>query len=199
MVEYQKFDEVVGYTSIALDTRFVKIRKEESNYGNFLADLARLYYDCDVTAFNAGIVRNDAIIGPGKLTYSKISNIIDSPLVVKQLKGSVILAMLEMSVSSYPNYTGQFLFISGMTFSFDYLRSPRVQKVFIEGRPLDTLKDYTLCTTLYQSKGGDGFTMLKEGDMIIDEVKGTSMVHLLLKFFKAADTHQEYESIKVLA
>jgi hypothetical protein len=47
-----------------------------------------------VTAINAGMVRNDALIGPGKLTYSKISNIIDSPLIVKQLKGSIILKML---------------------------------------------------------------------------------------------------------
>lgn len=84
----------MGYTSVALDTRFTKIRKEESNYGNFIADLARLYYDCDVTAINAGMVRNDSIMGPGKLTYSKISNIIDSPLVVKQVRGSTILKML---------------------------------------------------------------------------------------------------------
>lgn len=41
--------------------------------------------------------------------------------------------------------------------------------------------------------------MLKEGEMIVDEVKGTTMLHLLLKFFKAADTHQEYQSIKLLA
>lgn len=190
MVEYKKFDQVVGYTSVALDTRFTKIRKEESNYGNFLADLARLYYDCDITSFNAGMVRNDTIMGPGKLTYSKISNIIDSPLIVKQLRGSTILKMLELSVSSYPNYTGQFLFVSGMSFSFDCLKEPRVQKVMIGGRPLELHREYTLCTTLYQARGGDGFSMLKEGQMIIDEVKGTSMLHLLLKFFKAADTHQ---------
>jgi 2',3'-cyclic-nucleotide 2'-phosphodiesterase/3'-nucleotidase len=91
MVEYKKFDEAVGYASVPLDTRFVKIRKEESNYGNFLADLARLYYDCDITTINAGMLRNDAIMGPGILTYSKISNIIDSPLVVKRVKGSTIL------------------------------------------------------------------------------------------------------------
>lgn len=40
--------------------------------------------------------------------------------------------------------------------------------------------------------------MLKEGNLIIDEVKATTMLNLLLKFFKAPDTHQEYESIKVL-
>jgi 2',3'-cyclic-nucleotide 2'-phosphodiesterase (5'-nucleotidase family) len=107
------------------------------------------------------MVRNDAIMGPGKLTYSKISNIIDSPLIVKQLRGSTILKMLELSVSSYPNYTGQFLFVSGLTFSFDYLKEPRVQEVKIGGKNLDIHNHYTLCTSLYQARGGDGFIMLK--------------------------------------
>ena len=41
--------------------------------------------------------------------------------------------------------------------------------------------------------------MLKESEALIDETKATNMLSLLLKFFKAADTHQEYESIKLLA
>lgn len=32
----------------------------------------------------------------------------------------------------------------------------------------------------------------------MDEVKAITMLNLLLKFFKAADSHQEYESIKIL-
>jgi hypothetical protein len=79
------------------------------------------------------------------------------------------------------------------------MRSPRVQEVLVDGVALEEQREYTVCTTLYQARGGDGFAMLKGGETIIDEIKGTSMLHLLLKFFKAADTHQEYESIKVLA
>lgn len=55
-----------------------------------------------------------------------------------------------------------------------------------------------MTTTFYQAKGGDGFEMMKGGEVLIDEVKGTTMLNLLLKFFKAPDTHQEYESIKML-
>jgi len=40
--------------------------------------------------------------------------------------------------------------------------------------------------------------MLKGGQLIIDEIQAISMLNLLLKFFKAADSHQEYESIKIL-
>jgi hypothetical protein len=117
----------VGYAAVPLETRFTKIRKEESNYGNFFADLARLYYDCDITAINSGMIRNDIVLGPGRLTFSKVSNIIDSAMVVKKVKGKAIFDMLELSVSQYPNYSGQFLFVSGLRFAFDHRLSPRVQ------------------------------------------------------------------------
>lgn len=136
MEEYKYFDEVMAYTECPLETRFTKIRKQESNYGNFLADLARLYYDSDLAAINSGMVRNDVIIQPGKLTYSKISNIIDSPMVVKQVKGKNILAMLELSVSNYPQFSGQFLFVSGVRYEFDPDKTPRVQKVTIGEKEL---------------------------------------------------------------
>lgn len=80
----------------------MKIRTEESNFGNFFADLSRLYYDTDIAAINAGMIRNDSFIPKGRLSYSKISNIIDSPMIAKRVLGSVILAMLEYSVKLYP-------------------------------------------------------------------------------------------------
>lgn len=116
MKEYSKYDEVVGYTDVPLETQFVKIRTEESNLGNFFADLSRLYYDTDIAAINAGLIRNDSYIPKGRLSYSKISNIIDSPMIAKRVLGSVILAMLEHSVQLYPEFAGAFLFVSGLRF-----------------------------------------------------------------------------------
>jgi 5'-nucleotidase len=136
MEEYKEFDDVVAYTECDLETRFTKIRRQESNYGNFLADLARLYYDSDVAAINAGMVRNDVLINSGRLTYSKISNIIDSPMVVKKVTGKTILDMLELSVATYPQFSGQFLFLSGVRFEFDPDSTPRVKTVTIGDQPL---------------------------------------------------------------
>jgi hypothetical protein len=62
--------------------------------GNFFVDLVKLYYDCDAAIINAGMIRNDTLIPIGKLTYSKISNIINSPMVVKILKGKTILSAI---------------------------------------------------------------------------------------------------------
>ena len=81
---------MVGHTDVELDTRFTSIRTKETNYGNFFADLIRRYYDTDFGFINAGMIRNDMVIPPGKITYSKVSNIIDSPIIVIRLTGSKI-------------------------------------------------------------------------------------------------------------
>jgi len=81
-----------------------------------LTDLSRLYYDSNIAVINSGMVRNDTIIPKGRLTYSKISNIIDSQMIVKKVNGKAILDMLEYSVSQYPGFAGQFLFVSGLSF-----------------------------------------------------------------------------------
>lgn len=48
------------------------------------------------------MIRNDALIPVGRITYSKVSNIIDSPMVVLKVTGNVIKEALELSVGSYP-------------------------------------------------------------------------------------------------
>lgn len=61
----------------------MEIRSRETNYGNFVTDLIRAYYDVDAAILNSGSVRCDMLIPPGELRYSLISNIINNVLVVK--------------------------------------------------------------------------------------------------------------------
>jgi hypothetical protein len=77
------------------------------------------------------MIRNDALIPVGRLTYSKISNIIDSQMVAKIISGNNIMRMLEYSVSEYPGFAGSFLFVSGIKFEFDHTKKPRVQRVWV--------------------------------------------------------------------
>ena len=64
--------------------------------------MVKKYYDADCAFINAGMIRNDALIPVGRITYSKVSNIIDSPMVVLKVTGKVIKEALELSVGSYP-------------------------------------------------------------------------------------------------
>jgi 5'-nucleotidase len=62
MEEYKKVDRVVGWADTQLEARFKVIRTQESNYGNFFADLFRSYYDVDIALLNSGCIRNDVIL-----------------------------------------------------------------------------------------------------------------------------------------
>ena len=188
MLEYNKNDSVVGYTEVDLDTRFSQVRTRETNYGNFVADLARAYFDSDCCVINSGSIRNDAMIKSGLLNYSVISNIINDILIVKEVPGSALLEMLEYSISNLPNtFAGSFLLISGIRFTYDYRKNPRIQSVEVAGAPLDLQRMYSLTTFFYLSTGGDGFSMIRNCKFIVDQVGGIDLLRLLLRFFKGSE------------
>ena len=54
----------------------------------------------------------------------------------------------------------------------------------IRGTPLDENKTYTTATTHFMGGGGDGFGMLKDSKVLVDETAGIQTLALLLKFFK---------------
>jgi 2',3'-cyclic-nucleotide 2'-phosphodiesterase (5'-nucleotidase family) len=70
MEAYKNNDDIVGYTEIDLETRFTIHRTQETAYGNFFADLMRLYMDTDIALANSGSIRNDCILPAGPLKYS---------------------------------------------------------------------------------------------------------------------------------
>lgn len=134
----------------------------ETNYGNFLADLVRNYFDTDCCVLNSGCIRNDLTIKPGKLNFSMVSNLINDVLVVKEVTGKIILEALEYSVSSLPDcFAGSFLLISGMRYTFDYRKKPKVQEVTIQDKPLMLDHTYSVAMKFYISMGGDGFSMFR--------------------------------------
>lgn len=188
MADYDKKDYIVGHCSIELETRFNKIRTSQTNYGNFVADLVRFYFDCDCCLLNSGSIRNDLVIKPGFLTYSVISNLINDQLVVKEIPGKDLLKALQYSVSGLPDsFSGCFLQVSGLKYSYDYRKNPRIQEVEVCGWPLELERNYSVACLSFISTGGDGFSMLKDHKFIIDHVTGIDTLSLLLKFFKGTD------------
>lgn len=97
-----------------------------------MCDLTRLYYDTDAAIINSGSIRNDLLVPVGRLTYSKVSNIINSPLVIKLIPGHKVREMLELSVAACPDgFAGSFLMVSGIRFEYDWKKTPRVGKIWI--------------------------------------------------------------------
>lgn len=104
----------------------------ETNYGNFLADLVRAYFDSDCCVLNSGCIRNDIRVKPGKLNFSMVSDLINDVLVVKHIPGKILLEALEYAVSALPDcFAGCFLLVSGIRYTFDYRKKPKIQEVFV--------------------------------------------------------------------
>lgn len=180
----------VGWTAAPLDGRFTTVRREESNFGNFVCDIMRYHYQGDCSIMASGTIRGDQIYGPGPITLKDITDCFpfEDPLVVIRASGKNIRAALENSVSMYPalegmcelpeslnsnsrrcgglaNYgkmTGRFPQVSNIKFSFDPSKpaGSRVIAAGIGDKPIDDDKQYVVVTRGYMARGKDGYESL---------------------------------------
>ena len=105
-----------------------------------------------------------------------------------EVPGSVLRDVLERSVTAYPQESGGFLQVSGLTFVFDPARPPgqRVVRVLVGGEPLDPEKRYTLAANNYTARGGDGYTMLATAKPLVFPEDGPSLAEALLQAMERA-------------
>lgn len=169
----ERMDENLGNFSVDLDGRFEKMRTSETNLGNWVCDVVLSATGADVVILNSGTFRSDRIHSAGPFKMRDLVSIIPmhDPLVVIEVTGKTILAALENGVSAYPRLEGRFPQISGISFAFDPKAEP-FKRVFtdlvqIADEWLDENQNYSLCTTLYLYRGRDGFTMLKDANVIV--------------------------------
>lgn len=95
-------------------------------------------------------------------------------VVTRMVTGSQLWSVLEHSVGAMPAANGRFGQISGFKFTYDVAAAPglRVQSVALDdGTPI--LKDntlYSFATNDFTNTGGDGYTMLADGQGVTREV-----------------------------
>lgn len=103
-----------------------------------------------------------------------------------------MLEMLEYAVANLPHtFAGSFLVVSGIKYTYDYRKNPRVQTVTVNEAPLDLNKIYTVATFFYLSMGGDGFSMIRNCPFKVDQVGGIDLLRLILRFFKGLENSLE--------
>jgi len=60
----------------------------------------------------------------------KLANIIDDLVIVKSIPGDAVYKMLEYAVSGLPtSFMGSFLLVSGVKYTYDLTKTPRVQSI----------------------------------------------------------------------
>lgn len=197
-----KLDKPIGHSLAPLDARFVVVRKQESNMGNFVCDLMRTHYNADCCIMAAGTIRGDQIYPPGVLRIKDIMNCFpfEDPCVVVEAPGQAILDALENSVSTYPALEGRFPQVSNIVFTFDASLPPGKRipgpttNVQIGGEPLVLDKMYKLVTRDYMTRGKDGFkSLLAESSggqlkEIVSDENGMLISMLLRQYFMSLKT-----------
>ncbi|MCJ1445066.1 MAG: hypothetical protein MMC23_005571 [Stictis urceolatum] len=193
-----KLDKPIGVTAAPLDARFTTVRLKESNYGNFVCDMMRMYYAADCAMMAAGTIRGDQIYPPGVLKMKDIMDCFpfEDPVVVLRVKGDAVRKALENGVSQYPALEGRFLQVSGIGFGFDPKKivGERVADVEVGGKPLDEEREYVVVTRDYMARGKDGFTSLRTkeaggvAESVVSEEEGILISMMLRQYFLGLKT-----------
>ena len=188
----KELDLVIGRTTVPLDARNTTVRAAESALGNFIADVMRQAVDADVAMTNGGGIRTNALFPAGEIKRRDVVAWLPfGNIVVKvRIAGAAIRAALENGVSQLDTLGGRFPQVSGITYSFSRSRpaGSRIISVTIGGRPLDPDAFYTVATNDFMLAGGDGYTTMKSGQVIINEAGGPVMATAVANAIQQAGT-----------
>ncbi|WP_372634408.1 5'-nucleotidase C-terminal domain-containing protein [Cohnella sp.] len=177
--------EVVGSTKVDLQGEREFVRTSETNLGNLIADAMLAESGADVALTNGGGIR--ASIPAGDITVGQVITVLPfgNYIQTKRVKGSDLIAALELGVGSYPESLGGFPHVAGMKISFDETKpqGQRVQSVIVNGKPLDNNATYLLATNDFMAAGGDNYTMFKDYPIENDYA---SLEEAVIKYIRAS-------------
>ncbi len=178
------------------------VRRAETNAGDFVTDAYRIMTGADVAICNGGGVRAEIEIGSVSRSDLMNMNPWNNTMCIIEVTGQQLIDVLEHGMRSYPEYSGGFLQVSGVTFELEaWKESPvitdiygnfmgidetmerRVTNVKVAGEPIDLQNTYTLAGSRYVlMQGGDGMTML-EGANVVKQEGILCDSQLLIKYF----------------
>lgn len=188
----RELDVVIGRTSVPLDARNTAVRSAEAALGNLIADVMRQAVDADIAITNGGGIRSNSLFPAGEIKLRDVLGWLPfNNVVVKvRLSGAAVRAALENGVSQVENQGGRFPQVSGLSFVFSPARpaGSRVASVTIGGRPLDPNAMYTLATNDFIRDGGDGFTMVRDAEVIVSAAGGPVMSTAVAEAIRKAQT-----------
>ena len=164
------------------------IRNAETNMGDLTADAYRYVLGADIGFSNGGGIR--ANIPAGNITYNDALSVFPfgNMICMAEVTGQNVKDALEMASRLYPQESGGFLHVSGLTYTINssvptsiqlddkgnFVKvsgTYRVSDIMVNGQPLDLNKIYTVASHNYMLKsGGDGMSMFNNCNIVRDEV-----------------------------
>ena len=189
-------------TETEIDFKFNTIRNYESGFATWISNLINIDMGCDCCFFNSGSFRSDRVYPAGYVfTLEDIYEIFPILTIFCHLEmtGTMILRMLENSVSKWPALEGRYLQLGGIKMKFDPSKEEGSRvidgSVLIKDNLLEKDRTYCVCTTDYMTLGRDGYDVLKEAKMIIDEENGPNMLDIISDYLDIPNKKENREEI----
>lgn len=173
----KELDVAVGTTAVELDSRSSSVRSRETAMGNLVADAERTLTGADVALANGGGIRANKVYAPGT-SLSRRDILSELPfgnsVVLVELSGADLKAALENGLSMLEKGAGRFPQVSGLSLTVDASApaGTRVTAVKVGEAPLDPAKTYKVAANDFMFAGGDGYTMLAKGKVLIGRTDG---------------------------
>jgi 2',3'-cyclic-nucleotide 2'-phosphodiesterase (5'-nucleotidase family) len=181
----KELDVVIGETGTPLDARNATVRQQESNLGNFFADVMRAAVGADLAITNGGGIRTNALFPAGRIARKDVFAWLPfGNIVVKvALSGAVVRQALENGVSQWEQVGGRFPQVSGLRYTFNPTRpaGSRVTEVRVGDQPLNDGASYAVATNDFMLRGGDGYAMFAGGQVLISAAGGPLMVTAVIE------------------
>ncbi len=168
---------VIGKLASPLDSRRNVVRTQETAIGNLIADAMIKATGADIAIANGGGIRADREYPAGTeitrkdiLTELPFGNV----TVMTEVTGQQVWDAMENGFSKHEDGAGRFPQIAGMKVVADVKKpaGSRVVSVMVGDKPLDLAATYKVATNDYMLGGGDGYTALAGGKVIIDALGG---------------------------
>jgi 5'-nucleotidase/UDP-sugar diphosphatase len=189
----QELSQPLGQTQTALNSQSGEVRTREATMGNLIADALREALHAEVALINGGGIRANRLYEAGT-TLTRRDILQELPFgnvgVLVEMSGADLQAALEHGVSQVADKAGRFPQVSGLRFVYDPGKpaGKRVLEVQVSGKGLDHTATYRVATSDYLLKGGDGYSSLKNGKVLIDTNAGSLMATTVMDYVTAKGT-----------
>ncbi len=155
-------DETIGEAGLDLDGEHT--RKQETNLGDFLADIVRNTAGAEAAIIGGGSIRTSIKKGAVKVKHVYAVSPFNNYIVAIRLTGRQIKDALEHGVSAIADDAGRFPQVSAIRFI--YSRSApvgeKVREISVNNSPLVMDKEYSVATDDFLAAGGDGYKAFGE-------------------------------------
>lgn len=160
----KRLKTVIGKTTVDLVGERERVRKGETNLGNLITDAMLEETGADIALLNGGGIR--ASIDQGDITKGDVITVLPfgNYIITKVVSGKIVKEALENGVCAYPEKSGAFPHVAGVTFAFDPSQpvGERVHSVRLACEPLELDKDYMIAISDFLASGGDQYTVFKD-------------------------------------